>query len=374
MKKLFSLFIALFLTLCLFGCTGAPGEQPSAAPSAASEATQSESPAASPETKTRGLTDMAGRTVTLPASVNKAYGTDPVGTITLYTLAPEKLIGWNYALNNQEKAYLMDEYKELPVYGMKDDFNAEAVIAAAPDVIIQMGATNEKAVQQANDLSERLNIPVVVISGKMSDIPAAYELLGQITGDEARAAELAAYSKTALDRAAAITIPEGEQVSVYYGNGVDSMETAPKGSDAAEVIEMAGGLNVADLQVEDPNERMTVSKEQLLSWNPDYIFVNGEPKKDVSGAGAADSILTDPDFETLTAVTNTHVYGIPKSPFAWLDRPKGPNRVVGLVWAGALMYPDLYTDVDVNAEIKSFYDLFYHMQLTDEQYGKLLLS
>ncbi len=373
MKKLFALFFALILTLSFFGCASAP-QPPTAAPSANTEAAQSESPAASPETKTRELTDMAGRTVTLPASVNKAYGTDPVGTITLYTLAPEKLIGWNYALNDQEKAYLMDEYKELPVYGMKDDFNAEAVIAAAPDVIIQMGATNEKAVQQANDLSERLNIPVVVISGKMSDIPAAYELLGQITGDEARAAELAAYSKTALDRAAAITIPEGEQVSVYYGNGVDSMETAPKGSDAAEVIEMAGGLNVADLQVEDPNERMTVSKEQLLSWNPDYIFVNGEPKKDVSGAGAADSILTDPDFETLTAVTNTHVYGIPKSPFAWLDRPKGPNRVVGLVWAGALMYPDLYTDVDVNAEIKSFYDLFYHMQLTDEQYGKLLLS
>lgn len=376
MKKLTALLLILILAASVFGCASAPQESAAAMQSARTE--QSASPSAqasaSQAADTREITDMAGRTMTLPATVEKAYGTDPVGMITLYTLAPEKLIGWNYTLNDQEKAYIMDEYKDLPVYGMKDDFNAEAVIAAAPDVIIQMGATNDKAIQQADELSGRLNIPVAVLSGKITDIPAAYEMLGKIIGDETRAQALAAYSKTALERAASITIPEEEKVTVYYGNGVDSLETAPKGSDAAEVIELAGGVNVADLQVEDPNERMTVTKEQLLSWDPNFIFVNGEPKKDVSGAGAADTLRSDPDLASLQVVKNGAVYGIPKAPFAWLDRPKGPNRIVGLVFAGASMYPDRYADVNVNQEIKDFYDLFYHMQLSDAQVAELLAS
>ncbi len=378
-KTILLLFcVAVFMTV-FAGCAPAeqtPPETISQAPAETAAQEESATPSAQAEgnADTKQMTDMAGRTVQIPSVVSKAYGTDPVGTITLYTLAPEKLIGWNYNLNDQEKQYIMEEYQALPVYGMKDDFNAEAVIAAQPDVIIQMGSTNEKAAAQADELQTRLDIPVVVLSGKMTDIPSAYELLGEITGDGARAKELANYSQTALSRAQGIEITPEDKVTVYYGNGVDSTETAPLGSDAAEVIEMAGGVNIADLQVEDPNERMTVTKEQILAWNPDFMFVNGEPKKEVSGAGAAQTILSDSDYASLTAVKNGNVYGIPKSPFAWLDRPKAPNRIIGLVWAGATMYPQLYEGVDVTKEIQDFYDLFYHMQLSEEQVAQLLDS
>lgn len=376
-KRIIVLLCLLLACATIFGCQ-TNKEQPSTPSPVQSQeqsqeaAKQEETPSA--KTQTNEFTDMAGRVVELPEQITKVYGTDPVASITLYTLAPEKLLGWNYELNKQEREYIMSEYADLPVYGMRDSFNLEAVIADAPQLVLHMGSLKEDAVAQAEELQKTLNIPVVMLSGKMSDIPQAYTMLGQILGEETRAKELADYAQAALQRAISIQIPEEEKVTVYYGNGVDSLETAPKGSDAAEVIEMAGGINVADLEVEDVTERITVSKEQIISWNPDVMFLNGEPKKDVSGAGAASQILEAEDLSVVNAVKDGRVYGIPKSPFSWLDRPKAPNRIIGLVWAGAMMYPEQYSDVDITKEIQTFYDLFYHMQLTDEQVNTLLNS
>ena len=49
------------------------------------------------------VVDMAGRTITLPKKADKAFATKPTGTIMLYTLNPEKMVGWNYDLREGEK-------------------------------------------------------------------------------------------------------------------------------------------------------------------------------------------------------------------------------------------------------------------------------
>ena len=319
----------------------------------------------------REFTDMAGRTVELPAEISKVYGTDPVASITMYALAPDKLLGWNYKFSDYESSYILPEYRDLPVYGMRDNFNPEALIEDAPELVLQMGATNERAVEDAEAMQQQLNIPVVVLSGNVEDIPRALELLGGLIGEDERAAELAAYANKAINRAKEMEIPD-ERVTVYYGNGIDSLETAPAGTVASELIELAGGEIVADVEVDGPSDRIAVSKEQVIAWNPQFMFVNGEPKEDVFGGGAAEEIMSDPDFSTVQAVVDANVYGIPKAPFSWLDRPKALNRLVGIAWAGSLMYPDLYADIDVKREIKDFYQLFYHTELTDSQLDELM--
>lgn len=363
----------------LAGCSAQPQGAAAATPAqetAASAPQQSEVAQATSEAATEEpgeesvgsvFTDMAGREVELPAGVQKVYGTDPVASITMYTLAPEKLLGWNYQFSDYEKQYILPEYQNLPVYGMRDSFNPEAVIQDAPDLILQMGQTNEKAVEDADAMQEKLNIPVVVLSGNMEDIPTVLTTLGEIVDEPERAQTLADYAQKTIDRAQSMEIPEEDRVTVYYGNGVDSLETAPAGTVASEVIELAGGVIVADVAVESPSDRVQVSKEQVIAWDPAFMFVNGEPKEDVFGDNAAQAIMNDTDYATIQAVKDSNVYGIPKAPFSWLDRPKADNRLIGLLWAGSVMYPEYYTEVDVNAEIKGFYELFYHMELTDEQ-------
>jgi len=54
-----------------------------------------------------------------------------------------------------------------------------------------------------------------------------------------------------------------------------------------------------------------------------------------------------------------------------VDRPPGPNRIIGLKWVGKTLYPEYYKNLDLNREIKTFYSLFYHINLTDAQMAEL---
>ena len=87
------------------------------------------------------------------------------------------------------------------------------------------------------------------------------------------------------------------------------------------------------------------------------IVVNGEPKADKSGSSAAEDILSNPDYASLKAVQDQKVYGTPNAPFSWVDRPAGPNRLIGMRWFSALIYPE-YIKCDINEEIHKFFDLF----------------
>ncbi len=165
-------------------------------------------------------------------------------------------------------------------------------------------------------------------------------------------------------------IPEEKKVSVYFGNGEDSLETAPRGSQHAQILDAINAVNVADLELGD-GSRVQISAEQLLAWDPDVIVVNGEPKADKSGSSAAEDILSNPDYASLKAVQDQKVYGTPNAPFSWVDRPAGPNRLIGMRWFSALIYPE-YIKCDINEEIHKFFDLFYHVDLSDEQLENVL--
>ena len=144
---------------------------------------------------------------------------------------------------------------------------------------------------------------------------------------------------------------------------------APAGSAHGQALDMVKAVNVAQVETAD-GSRVQISPEQLLAWNPDVILVNGEPKADLSGASAAETLLNNPDYASLKAVQEKKVYGTPNAPFSWVDRPQGPNRIVGLRWLSGLLYPE-YLNMDVDQEVKEFFRLFYHVELTDEQLQKV---
>lgn len=319
----------------------------------------------------REITDMAGRTVTVPTEIQSVFSTGPATAIFLYMVAPDKLLGWNYELNDLEKAYIPEKYHTLPNFGMGDAVNYEAVIAAEPTIAVNCGTINDALISDCDSLSESLGIPVVAVDGDLANSPEAFRFLGQLLGVEDQGEALAAYAeKTFQDAAALSEIPEEDRIRVYFGNGEDSLETAPKGSSHAQLLEEVHAVNVADLELGD-GSRVQISQEQLLAWDPDLIVVNGEPKADVSGNQAAQQILEDPVYASLKAVQDGKVYGTPNAPFSWVDRPNGPNRLIGMRWFSALIYPD-YVQCDIETEIREFFQLFYHLDLTEEQYENLL--
>ena len=313
----------------------------------------------------REITDMAGRTVVVPDEIETVFSSSTVTAIFMYTLAPDKLLGWNYELNELEKSIILEEYHDLPNFGMGDSINYEAVIAADPTIAVNVGTINDKMISDCDKLSKSLGVPVVAVDGNLSASAEAYRFMGELLGEEEQAEKLASYAEKTFADIEKMEVPEDKKVRIYYGNGEESLETAPAGSAHGQIIDMVNAVNVADLEMGE-GSRVQISAEQLLAWDPDVIVVNGEPKADTSGASAAEAILANPDYASLKAVQDQQVYGTPNTPFSWMDRPMGPNRIVGIRWLSGLIYPE-YLNYNVDEEVKEFFDLFYHVQLTDEK-------
>ena len=366
-RQLLALLICLVMSVSLL--TGY-----SETKAATEEQAQSGEQDATQETaETREITDMAGRKVTVPTAENieSVFSTGPVAAIFLYMVAPDKLLGWNYELNDVEKSIILDKYQDLPNFGMGDAVNYEAVIAANPTIAINSGKINDTMVSDCDALSESLGIPVVAVDNELNNSAEAFRFMGELLGVEDHAEELAQYAEQIFTDINALSdIPEEKKVSVYFGNGEDSLETAPRGSQHAQILDAINAVNVADLELGD-GSRVQISAEQLLAWDPDVIVVNGEPKADKSGNSAAEDILSNPDYASLKAVQDQKVYGTPNAPFSWVDRPAGPNRLIGMRWFSALIYPE-YIKCDINEEIHKFFDLFYHVDLSDEQLENVL--
>ena len=361
-KKLKHIIISLLsifiITFSLYGCNNSDNNK---------ENTQTEQ-------QNKTITDMAGRKVEIKnEKIEKIYCTDPVSAITIYTINPELLLGWNYSFNDYEKEYILEEYQNLTAYGMGDKVNIEAIINDNPDIVIHMGNINEKFIESANKLSNQLNIPVIAVDGSLLKTPESYRFIGEIIGEEERTNLLASYCENTINDIIKTSENIETKHTIYYGNGADSLETAPFGSSASEVFDILSAENVVKIENDDNSttQRIQITAEQLLTWNPEFIFVNGEPKENISGSKSVEEIMTNANYQNLQAVQNSNVYNIPKAPFAWIDRPKGVNRIIGIKWAGSIIYPEIYGEFS-NDMIKDFYKTFYHINITDEQIEKLL--
>ena len=374
-KKILPAVMALTLAAgSITGCsvssakteTAKESMQSQAEPKTAEQSTQAEKTSeAADAAGEREITDMAGRTVVVPDEIETVFSSSTVTAIFMYTLAPDKLLGWNYELNELEKSIILEEYHDLPNFGMGDSINYEAVIAADPTIAVNVGTINDKMISDCDKLSKSLGVPVVAVDGDLSASAEAYRFMGELLGEEEQAEKLASYAEKTFADIEKMEVPEDKKVRIYYGNGEDSLETAPAGSAHGQIIDMVNAVNVADLEMGE-GSRVQISAEQLLAWDPDVIVVNGEPKADTSGASAAEAILANPDYASLKAVQDQQVYGTPNTPFSWMDRPMGPNRIVGIRWLSGLIYPE-YLNYNVDEEVKEFFDLFYHVQLTDEK-------
>ncbi|BAK99061.1 putative ABC transporter substrate-binding protein [Oscillibacter valericigenes Sjm18-20] len=365
----FLLAVVLSLSL-LSGCGNSAAQSSSAAsvPAASSLAASSSASASD----TQQITDMIGNQVTIPAAVSKVFCTSPIGTYIMYTLAPDKLLGWNTELSDGAKKYISAEYQDLPVLGGtmggQNTFNTEAITALAPDIILDFSYNNQVS-DMVTQLGQQTGIPVVTLDSSLTGTPDAYRLLGQILGVEDRGNELADYAKKALDNISSMVskVPDSEKVKIYYVESADGLKTDGTDSMHTEVINFVNATNVVDMDTSASGKGTAVSMEQVLNWNPDVILAN-------SGMGGSDFISTvysDSTWSGISAVQNHRIYVPASLPFNWFDRPPCMARIIGSEWLAAKLYPD-YVKVDLTNDVKSFYKTFFNVDITDAQANTLI--
>ncbi len=369
--RILCILAVLFIAL-LAGCT---------APAAETAPVREESPAATPEPAPEPtpapeavmITDMAGREVTVPTAVTHIFGANTNSTVMLYTLAPEKMVAWNIKPDEAAMVYMDPEYARLPVlgslYGSGKESNIEEVLTYPLDLVVLCDTkANQKVIEAADSIEERLGVSVVVVKGDMGNYDEAYAFLGPILGVEEKAEELGAYCRETLAYAGEKTdvLSDEDKVRVYYARMDDGLTTEFTGSPNAQVLELAGGINVA--VGETPSGEVTL--EQVVAWNPETIIIGHIGAEKVN---AYNAIMGGGLWEETDAVQQGAVYSVPRLPFNWSDRPPSVNRVIGVKWLGSLLYPHVF-DCDMTAEVKAFFSLFYHYELSDEEAAALLGS
>jgi iron complex transport system substrate-binding protein len=349
----------------------------------------------------RMVKDMAGRTVEVPDTVSKVMAPGHAGSI-VGAFGPSRVVGGlvrGPAEALLSRAWWSTEPSAKGPPGGGDKPGAAAppgksggpgamsdsartartvakIRATGVQLVIQEAMGTEAAVR-ADALQAAAGVPVVLLDLSLLRLPEAFAVLGEVLGETVRADSLRAwYAKSIAPAIAKVAaVPADKRVRFYYAEGKDGLQTEPPGSNHVQALELAGGKNVAAFPSaavpkagEAPSPRATL--DSLRRWDPDVIFV-WSPAAD--GLGLYSSILLDSSWKTLRAVREGKVHQIPGNPFSWVDRPPGANRMIGVLWAANLFYPEVFPP-DMVATVRDFMKVFYGAEISPSQAKALLAT
>jgi iron complex transport system substrate-binding protein len=295
----------------------------------------------------RTVTDSAGRKVEIPDRIEKVFAAGPPASILLYILAPEKMTGWPDPPRGEERPFIAPAYRDLPALGRLTGrggtANLEVVLKTKPDLILDFGSVRDTYVSLADNVQEQTKIDIL--------------------GLKDRGERLANYVETTFADIDAVlkTTPDDKRPRVYLARGPDGLETGVVGSINTEIIERAGGRNVA--RAAGQSGLVRASMEQVIVADPEIILTWDR--------NFFDRVKRDPLWAGIRAVREDRVYLAPTAPFGWIDRPPSLNRVIGLRWLAGLFYPDRLGH-DLRATTRAFYRLFYHVDPSDAELDTLI--
>jgi iron complex transport system substrate-binding protein len=287
-----------------------------------------------------------------PGRVRRVFAAGPPAAVLAHVLAADKLLGWPQQLPDEARNWLAPGVRDRPflgrLAGRGSTMPLEKLLSLAPDLILDTGTVDATHLSTAEGIHARTGLPYVVLPGRLTDSPWQLHEAGRMLGVPARGELLAraaggtlGAAKARRDRAA--TKPP----RAYLARGADGLETVPAGSNNAEVLELAGGVNVAN----GPGGNVArVSLEQVLSWSPEVVITQD--------AGFHARALESATWRRLPALRDGRFHLAPSLPFGWLDGPPGVNRLIGLPWLVSRLH-GATADDDQAAEALAFHRLFY---------------
>ncbi|MBQ4090617.1 MAG: ABC transporter substrate-binding protein [Clostridia bacterium] len=330
MKRLLNSAISLILLMCV--CVGACVAEPIV------------------------VTDQVGREVIFEKSAEKLVSCYYISTATLIALGLEdNLVGIEMKADTRGLyAIAAPQIVSLPEVGSGKGINVEEIAALSPDVVILPRKLKDDA-----DTLGQLGINVIVVDPESQEqFEECVTLLGAVTGKNAEAASLLEkYNEITANVTAAV---EGlETPSVYMASGSDFYTTYPAGIYQDDLITIAGGVNVAG--VLEGDGKATIDAEQLLAWDPEYIFIVADADYTV------EDVLADTQLSELSAVKSGNVYAFPSNIEAW-DYPT-PSSVLGQMYMASILHPEAVSEEDFAATALDFYLNVFAAEVTSADLG-----
>ncbi len=308
----------------------------------------------------REIIDFANRKVILPDSIKRVVCIRP-GALRLVLMAG----GIDYisgieenegAKANYTHTYAYPELINKEIIGPRFGGDNELLFANNPDVIFSSSTTAEAA----NALQAKLNIPVVVLEGgdfgkNYSKFCKSLGIIGNVLGTTNHVDSLIDYlenEKQEIKRRVANEKPYNAYVgAITYKAERDLTATDPY----YPSLSMIGVHNVAseiDSSIVSPITGTFVDYEQIIEWNPDFIFV------DRAGIAKADESFRNKRQvnNLLKAYTDNKIFVI------WPYNNYHNNFEVSLLnawYMAKCIYPKAFEDISIQDKGNEMFMMYY---------------
>ena len=334
-------------------------------------------------TAQKTITDMAGRSVTVPDDIRRIYPVGHAMPVAL-ALAPEKVAVANRVGEDFERftppsfrenkvgvGSASPEHIENPNLPRKKGIPQEDAERVKPDLILMEGT--EKSAERADAVQKRTGTPVIVVDQDMHRYEEAFTLLGYVLDAENQAGRMIGYLMKYLYPVHRKTgaLPPDQRVKIYYAHGPEALNTEPAGNNHVQPLSYINAVNIfpttASLKIE--NRSYTTTLDEVIRLKPDVILIaTMRAEKRLTW----NAIQNNSQWRQVAAVRNNRVYQIPWLPYSWFDRPPGSNRILGTVWLAKTVYPEMFADLNLAEAVREYFEVFYHLAITEEGVAELL--
>lgn len=374
MKKTITILLALIMLLSLAACGGTAADSTVSTTASAGETNSG----------TIEVTDLKGRTVTLPANIERVVVTFNLEEYLAVTgeAGVDKLAGWShkYWKGRRDDAYnaytkALPALESIPDVGYNGDISIEAIISLQPDVVLASATgANYNALEPAFDLLHQAGIEVVFFNFHKQTIEThqqSIQLIGKVMGQEERAAELARLYEEQMnlvyDRLKDLADEDRPSVYMEFSRGPSVIGNSWSEQMWGAQIRECGGVNIAAGQ---EGASVDVPAEQVLAANPDFIIMSGCLQSDdtdnvVMGYGADRELAREhleayksrDGWSSLNAVKNNNMGAI------YHDLSRHIFDFAGAQFLAKTLHPDLFADIDPEANLAKFFSDYMPVEL-----------
>lgn len=261
----------------------------------------------------------------------KVFATVPPLTALLEILYPQGMIGLNYKPYPEDIEFLPENVVNLPVLGVRDRINYEAIVALKPDIIIF-----DKPVDKAlSEPYERVGIKVLGADFDFALLENNIRLYGENLGVKERADRLLRFHHKTQSLLAELRKKVQKKPKIYFALGIDGLQSeCVKADETDDLATLIGAENVVKCeQITTSKNILPLNYEQIIALNPEAIFVRE--------IALYKELMSAPNeqWQRVQAIKDKKIYYAPSSPSNWLTRPPTVMRIVGYPWAFSKLHP-----------------------------------
>ncbi len=254
------------------------------------------------------------------------------------------------------------QFRKYPIFGeFRGNDNPELIVTleTPPELIFK---TYPESGYNPEELEQKTGIPVLTLdygdlAGRRETLYSTLRIMGRVLKREERAEEVIAFFEKCIEDIEKRTAKNIQNSpSCFVGgiahkgpHGIQSTEPAYPPfifSNARNVFSVEGVTEASPVQT-------TISREKLVIWDPDVLFVDLSTIQSGPETNALHELANSPVYRELKAVKTGEVYGV--VPYNWYTQNFG-SILADAYFVGKVLYPEHFKDINPDKKADEIYE------------------